>query len=304
MTLEELKNDVMNKNYSGCPVIFVYSDSKFVPIQYIDRIVQDNNYTIDYRYEIDNSIISMVDLFGQNLNEKYIRVFDVDSFEFNDSRLIDEKNIFIICKKIGDDVKSLYKQLIINVPKLEDWQIKDYVYSLVEGIKESDLNHLIQLCGNNIYRIESEIAKLSLFKADMRQKLYDEFRVDGVFSDLSDATIFDLADSILKRDTIKFISIYKQIDSIDVNPLGLVSVLYQSIKNIIKIQLVKNSTPESTDIAKNKFFAIKYNYVGKYNRNQLVQLFLFLTDVDKQIKTGKLDVNDLIDYIITFIFSI
>ena len=304
MTLEQLKNDIINNCYNGCPIVFVYSDSKFVPTQYVDKIVQDNNYTVDYKYDVDGSIISSIDLFGQNITDQYIRVYDVDVFDYCDSRLLTEKNIFVICKKVSDEAESMYKDLIINVPKLEDWQIKDYVYSLVEGIKESDLNRLISLCRNNIYRIESEIAKIILFKSELRQKLFSEFELDGVFSDLSDSTIFDLSDAILKRDSKKLAYVYKQLDCMDVNPVGLINLLYQSIKNIIKIQLIKNSTPESSGIAKNKFFAIKYNYIGKYNKQQLVKIFLFLTELDKQIKLGLIDVDNIVDQLIVFIFSV
>lgn len=304
MTLEQLKDAVQNNSYDGCLIILTYSDSKFIPVQYLNKIIQDKQWSLDYRYEIDNSIISVSDLFGMSSVSQCLRVFDVDIFDYSDSRLIEEKNLIIICKKVAEEVKRLFQNYIINIPKLEDWQIKDYVYSLLDGIKESDLDTFINLCGNNIYRIESEVAKIILFKSELRQKLFNEFQIDGVFSDLTDATVFDLADAILKKDVHELLYIYKQIDCMDVSPIGLVSILYQSVKNIIKIQLTKNSTPESVGIAKNKFFAIKYNYVGKYSRQQLINLFLTLTDIDKRIKTSQLDVEDIIDYLIVYVFSV
>lgn len=301
MQIDEVKYIIENKKYSGQVLIFQYSDTKFIVKQYIEKLVLDFNLELSYNDEIDDKIITGISLFG-DVNDNILRVYDINEFDYN-GNILNEKNLIILCKKIKDELKTIYSDNIITVPKLENWQIKDFVYSVGDGIPESDLDKLIELCDSNIYRLTQELDKMLIFPNSLKQNIFKEFYKDGVFNDLSDATIFDFCSSIIKKDITKLTYIYSQLDRMDVNPLGFVSILYQNIKDIIKIQLGVKPTPESTGIAKNKFYAIKYNNLNKFNTKQLIQIFELLTDIDKQVKLGQLDVDNIIDYVIVSIFA-
>ena len=301
MQIDEVKYIIENKKYSGQVFIFQYSDTKFIVKQYIEKLVLDFNFELSYNDEIDDKIITGISLFG-DVNDNILRVYDINEFDYS-GNLLNEKNLIILCKKIKDELKTIYSDNIITVPKLENWQIKDFVYSVGDGIPESDLDKLIELCDGNIYRLTQELDKMLIFPNSLKQNIFKEFYKDGVFNDLSDATIFDFCSSIIKKDITKLTYIYSQLDRMDVNPLGFVSILYQNIKDIIKIQLGVKPTPESTGIAKNKFYAIKYNNLNKFNTKQLIQIFELLTDIDKQVKLGQLDVDNIIDYVIVSIFA-
>lgn len=301
MQIDEVKYIIENKKYSGQVFIFQYSDTKFIVKQYIEKLVLDFNFELSYNDEIDDKIITGISLFG-DVNDNILRVYDINEFDYN-GNILNEKNLIILCKKIKDELKTIYSDNIIIVPKLENWQIKDFVYSVGDGIPESDLDKLIELCDSNIYRLTQELDKMLIFPTSLKQNIFKEFYKDGVFNDLSDATIFDFCSSIIKKDITKLTYIYSQLDRMDINPLGFVSILYQNIKDIIKIQLGVKPTPESTGIAKNKFYAIKYNNLNKFNTKQLIQIFELLTDIDKQVKLGQLDVDNIIDYVIVSIFA-
>ncbi|MBO7697108.1 MAG: hypothetical protein J6Y28_04805 [Acholeplasmatales bacterium] len=301
MQIDEVKYIIENKKYSGQVLIFQYSDTKFIVKQYIEKLVLDFNLELSYNDEIDDKIITGISLFG-DVNDNILRVYDINEFDYSGT-ILNEKNLIILCKKINEGLKKIYADNIIIVPKLEDWQIKDFVYSVGDGIPESDLDKLIELCDSNIYRLTQELDKMLIFPNSLKQNIFKEFYKDGVFNDLSDATIFDFCSSIIKKDITKLTYIYSQLDRMDVNPLGFVSILYQNIKDIIKIQLGVKPTPESTGIAKNKFYAIKYNNLNKFNTKQLIQIFELLTDIDKQVKLGQLDVDNIIDYVIVSIFA-
>ena len=301
MQIDEVKYIIENKKYSGQVFIFQYSDTKFIVKQYIEKLVLDFNFELIYNDEIDDKIITGISLFG-DVNDNILRVYDINEFDYN-GNILNEKNLIVLCKKIKDELKTIYSDNIIIVPKLENWQIKDFVYSVGDGIPESDLDKLIELCDSNMYRLTQELDKMLIFPNSLKQNIFKEFYKDGVFNDLSDATIFDFCSSIIKKDITKLTYIYSQLDRMDVNPLGFVSILYQNIKDIIKIQLGVKPTPESTGIAKNKFYAIKYNNLNKFNTKQLIQIFELLTDIDKQVKLGQLDVDNIIDYVIVSIFA-
>lgn len=302
MTIEELKYIVENNKYSGQFFIFQYSDSKFIAHQYIERLVRDFGLELIYKDEIDSSIKTKSTLF-ENLNNRNLRVFDLDNFDITDSDLGKEINLIIICKKMSSFIRDCYSDQIVSIPKIEEWQIKDFVYSLGNEIVESDLDKLIELCGNDIYRLSMELDKMIIFPESIRKNIFKEFFNDGVFNDLSDSTIFDFCTSIVQKDIPKLIHVYSQLDRMDVNPLGFVSILYQNFKDIIKIQLSNKATPENTNIPKNRFFAIKYNNLNKFNQKQLISIFKLLSEIDKKLKIGQLDVDNIIDYLIVSIFS-
>ena len=299
MNIQDVKNIITKNEYSGQFIIFWCEDTPFIPQQYIEKLIADNNLQVSYSHEIDQSIITSTNMF--KVADSFLRVYDIESFdgELYDIRF--EKYLFIICRKLINC--DSYKDYIVEVPKIEPWQLKDFAYSVADGVNETELDELISACGNDIYRLNSEIDKIKLFPQTSRSLIFQQFKQDGIFNDITDLTIFDLSTAIIQKDVEKLKQIYLQLDRIDVNPLALVNILYQNFKDIIKIQLGKNATPESTGIARNKFFAITYNNLNFYTSNQLISIFEMLTSIDYQLKTGVLDADLIIDYIIVNIFS-
>ena len=78
----------------------------------------------------------------------FLRVYDIESFdgELYDIRF--EKYLFIICRKLINC--DSYKDYIVEVPKIEPWQLKDFAYSVADGVNETELDELISACGNDI----------------------------------------------------------------------------------------------------------------------------------------------------------
>ena len=130
-------------------------------------LVLDFDFELSYNDEIDDKIITGVLLFGA-VNDNVLRVYDINEFDYSID-LSNEKNLIILCKKINQGLKKIYADNIISVPELEDWQIKDFVYSIGEGIPESDLDKLIDLCDNNIYRLTQELDKMLIFPNSLKQ---------------------------------------------------------------------------------------------------------------------------------------
>jgi len=85
---------------------------------------------------------------------------------------------------------------------------------------------LINLCNNDIYRLNQELDKMLIFPNSLKQNIFKEFYKDGIFNDLVDSTIFDFCSSIIKKDISKLTYIYSQLDRMDISPLGFVSILY------------------------------------------------------------------------------
>ena len=294
--LEALKHSIESGIFScNNPIIFKCSDNDFIPVQYINYIVK--NYDKEIRYVESLDELSNNFFMGIDDSLKIFRCNELN--EFNKEK---ESNLIIITYKIDKAIESTFEDLIITVPKLEDWQIKDYLYSILPEVNQQNLNDLILSCKGDIYRIDNEASKLLIFNQSERSQLFDKFINDGVFSDLSKYTVFDFTNAIIKKDIDKLYQIYRERASIDLEPMGILTILINSIRDIIKIQFDPKSTPESLGLSKSKYWAIRYS-CGVYSNKKLISIFDMLCSLDKKVKLGEMPTEILIDYILTDIFS-
>lgn len=301
LDIKDFKNDIENKNIKYNFAILKYSDTDFLGFQYVDAIAKVLNKPVKIIDDLSEMSKNTFSLFGDN-DSDCIYLFLVDKFDYNNLDII-SKDLYIICKTIDKKSLEVFNNYIVELPKLEDWQIKDYVYSVAEGANEKSLDRLIDVCGNDIYRINQELNKIKIFTKQERNFTFDKFIEDGIFSDLSTYSIFDFSNAIVKRDRETLRKIYKEIDKIDIEPIGLVTVLLNNFRNIIKIQLANNPTAESCGMKPNQFWAVKHS-CGLYTKEQLLSIFNFLTEIDKKIKTGMIPVDSfLIDYIVVNILT-
>lgn len=303
MTLEELKRKIISKELITFPIVFQVSDTDFIPHQYIKQIRSYMCPTVEWIEDLTKCILPTTDIFGAATTDKSLLLYKTETLECSDTRLKSVDNLIIICNKLTDEASILFSNCLIIVPKLEHWQIQDYVYSLGAGIDRSYLDNLIELCKWDMFRIEQEMMKISLFDEVERKSLFEGFMYDGVFSDLSKYQIFDFSTCVIKKDLTKLAEIYAEIDRIDIEPIGLVTVLMNNFKNIISVQLHPSPSPESCGLPAKQFWAVKYS-CGYYNKAQLVKIYTMLTSIDRRLKMGNLPAEYIIDYIVTFILNV
>ena len=288
MTLEQLKNSIQTKQLDDTLVIFKYEDVPFICYQYIKEISKILDKEIEYVEDLSSLVNNVSDIFGISETTDSVRVHRCEIFDIDFDTLKDEKYFFVITKKIEGKAKSLYNDYIVTVPKLEGWHIKDYVYSVAEGIDTNELDWFIDICKSDINRIENELDKIRLF-SDMKYQ--------GAFRDLSTFNVFNITNAVTNKDMNMLIDALKEIDSFDAEPLGVVTLLYQGFRKLIQVWLAKNPTPENTGLKSNVIYAINKSK-RVYSKEQLIKIFLFLTDIDRQLKTGMIDTKWIIDYVV------
>lgn len=301
LDIKTIKSEIDNENIKNTFIIFKYSDTDFIAFQYFNAICNLLGAECNYIDSLSELNTKHSNLFAEP-TESIINLYKADKFETTDENLM-RKNLIIICKSVEKKTAVMYNDYVVEIPKLEDWQIQDYVYSLAEGVEEKELDKLLNVCKNDIYRIDAELNKLLLFKEVERKHVYQQFIEDGIFNDLSTYSIFDFSNAIIKKDINSLKNIYRELEKIDVEPMGLLTVLLNNFRNIMKIQLANNPTAESCGMKSGQFWAIRHQ-CGIYTKEQLLKIFDFLTNIDKQIKTGNMPVNSfLIDYVVITILT-
>lgn len=307
MDLQHLKTLVISNIIPTGVTILLCKYDDFIPLQYIESYRKNN---VNVKYVDDLSIVTTrVDsLFGDYTDDSNtLYVYSCDNLDLSETEIsniqIATKNVIVICPKVSDTVQSKLSDKIIVVPKLEKWQIEDLAYSMADGADPDDIEYLLKVCGNDVHRLYNELEKVSLFSEQERKSAVKDFIYDGIFNDLSHYNVFDISTAIVKRDVNTLKNVYSEINNIDCEPIGLVALLLKNFKDVITVQLSSNPSPEKCGMESKKFWAVKYS-CGYYTKEQLIKIYEMLTSIDFQIKTGSISTSELIDYMITYIFSI
>ena len=297
MNIEDFKNDILQHTVKPGIVIFENSDNSFVANQYIKEISSQRHMSIEQIENITEVSGRSNDIFGMTTLDSVLHVCRMKEFNSAtcDIGLIERNDVVIVCDKAI--VGPAWEERVVKIPRLEEWQIKDYIYSKVEGVDRKQLDWLQELCGNDIYRIDEEVSKIVLFDKKEQSKMFSRFIEDNVFSDLSTFNIFNMSNAILNKDIVTLRRVWAEIDRIDVEPLGLVTILKNSIRNIIKIQLSSCPTAENTGMSPKQFYAVSKS-CGRFTKSRLLEIFTMLTDVDKRLKNGTLPADLILDYIV------
>lgn len=306
MTIQELKRSIESQSISDDLIIFKNLDtSNLIVNQYIQEIARIRNLEIEYIESLDPLLHYSTSLFYDNDNENdlNLRVLRVRQYKSSPHMITHLKNVILVLNSFEDEMNE--KQcapFTTLIPKLEDWQIKDWVYSLSEGVPTNALDWLISICGSNIDRARQTVEKLVLFSPNERKYVFEALIQDGEFEDLTSFNIFNYTSAITSKNIDTLLNIYKEIEAVDINEFGLLKVLQQNFKNLLLVQLNLNPTPENTGIDAKRLWAIK-KQPKVYTPEQLVSIFEFLCDVDRQVKEGDLPPEILRDYILTKILS-
>ena len=298
MTLAEFKNSIQQGAVGELPIIFLYEDVPFVADQYLREISKQKGRKLQYIDTLDGLGNRVPDIFGVSEVDDSIRVYRVQELESIPEQFKYETNIYIVVNKLKDkQLLTQFEQNVIIIPKLEGWQLQDYMYSVATGIDTKQLDWLIEATGGDIYRLENELDKFRLFSEDERKFLFNDMLHDGAFVDLSTFNVFNITNAVTSRDmeTLKYA--LTEIKSFDAEPLGVVTLLYQGFKKLIQVWMSKQPTPENTGLKSNVIYAIS-KQPKVYSKDQLLDSFLLLSGIDKELKSGNIDVKRLIDYVV------
>lgn len=306
-SLKTLKATLNEGVVSDNLFIFVWEDNPFLVLQYANRIAKLRNLSLDYVDSFSSLYSEEEDLFGLSSSVESIKVFRCDKFEcpqgFDLSKL---KNTIIICKDI-----NLENEFVYRFPKLEDWEIIAYMKSQCKGLTDDEVKWLHSISSSlgknneNIYRLDNEMKKLKCFDVSEQEQVFKELSNANGYCDLSPLTIFNFTNAILKKDKVTIMNVLDDLDSIDVEGVGLITILHKNFKQLIDVQMGKMVTPESLGLSPKQFNAIKYN-CNRFSSETLIKVFKFLTELDYKLKSGQLELSNqrMIDYIVCSVLSL
>lgn len=294
MTNKELKEKIKQNTLDDSALILIYPDVPFVCNQYVNQICKNKGLE-----KIKISKLSEIqaddELFGTK--QSFLYVYEVDKIE--EKLPEDIKNIIVVCKQVmnNENIET------VKINKLENWQIEDYVKVRVPGITDDQAKWLCSVAKYNIYRLEKECDKLSIFNKEVQQLVFNQLNQENAYYDLNSLTIFNFITAIVNKDYQTMNEVLENIRWIDIEPSGCITLLLKQFKTLIDVSF-SSSWNKSLSCSEKQFYYFKHNMMGLYTQEQLVNIYEFLTSLDYKLKSGFVPNNSLIDYILVNILTL
>lgn len=298
MELRELKNKILAQEALSFPLLFINYDNDYLIKSYIKKIAENNSLTIK---EIE-SIKEMVDIESGMFKEvDYLYIYKLNKDDNLSKEQLKDYKIILISDTDRND--SDIEKVVFN--KLENWQIEAYVQALLPGLDNREVSWLCKNAKYDIWRLDNEASKLNIFDKKDQSKILMAINDDNGYVDLNELTIFNLSNAIMNKDMLGIKKVVEDIDNIDVEGTGLVTILLKNFLNIINIQTNSKATAQSLGMSEKQFRYLQYNQCNKYSNEELFNIYNFLTDIDYKLKSGLLEMtnNQLNYYVLSHIIK-
>lgn len=298
-------------------VYLVYGEEKYLIDEFVLKII--NNYKNYEKIEYDaleNNIddvindLNMGSLFSNNkiiiVNNCYFLSGNKTDIEHNTDALIDylkENNdnilILILNEESIDKRKKVVKELenktevkIFN--KLNDKEIISFIKNYCEknGYKIDDQSsHLfLDYTKDNLYIISNELDKMFLYKDENKNITKEDIKL--IVSRTINANIFDLIESITKRDVNKSLFLYQDLVLLNEEEIKLIIILANQFRLIYQVKEMYKEGYTEYDISRNLNvhpYRVKLAYNMDITTNEALEYIKKLSELDRNIKSGIID---------------
>lgn len=304
MNIQELQKQIIDKQLNN---LYVFLGEE-IAIQkiYINKIAEIKNLEIQYieEYKQIHNSLQVNDLF--NTKKLYIILDDLDIIKHEEvwQEINPNENIIIFKYNNLDKRNKFYKQFennIVEFNKLSDEVLIKYIQKEI-NLSEENCKKLIDICNSSYNQILLEIDKLKNIEGDGLNYFNDKFiylEKQGAFhKEISDIT-FTFIEKVITRDIKQAYELQKQLKQIGESNIKLLSLLYNNFKIILLIQSCKsNDICKTTGLKSNEVYYNK-DKIGYYSIGELVKALRIIQKTEEEIKTGKIDEEISIDYVLT-----
>ena len=268
----DLEQDSLLKIINDCNCISLFGDKKII------LVYNSYIFTGSTKKNIEQDL-TVLEEYLNNINEDNILVFIV-----NNEKLDERKKITKLIKKNGY-VKEYNSVDTISVVKnlFDDYSIS------IDLIK-----YLIERVGDNLPLLSSEIDKIKIYKNN--DKLITKEDINNLTCKSLEENNFKLIDAIISKNKNLAFELYNDRIKLNEEPIAIIITLANQIRIMYQVkQLYLNGYTEN-DIAKILNihpYRVKLASQNsrKYDSDILIDYLKQLSDLDINIKTGKIDKN-------------
>lgn len=306
MLVTELKSNIMHKQIDNF-YIFTGDEIEIMNI-YANKIA-----------EVSNKLLSRVDCVSQIfrklgsfslIDKSYCYVVRDDKDFMTSDKALESiqsklKNDILILMITNLDKRSkvykLYQDRIVEFNHIEPkWFIK-YINQKVVLNKDRCLE-LANACDCDYGQVMLELDKVITYHNACNDKdvdsTFDMLMDSGVLYQSPKDAIFDLVDAVMHRQLRRAFDLLDDCIAIGENPLTIVTVLYNNVKQVLQVQSCKSSNiSDATGLPWN-IVKVTQSKCGIYTISELVNMLYLIRSIEKSIKIGTIDPTIAVPYIL------
>lgn len=298
MKLHELKKQIALGILPTDFTIFVNAkDSLFLTNQYmkaITALASGGINRVKSIYEPKQSSLLTLTAVENMLNIVYTDTFAERAEDYSQF-----ENTIVVCDQIEKSIEPAVADFVVQMPKLQEWQILDYVKTFCDGIADEDLLWLIRAADLNIDRVLNELDKVQRFSNNEQKQVFASICTDrnnGFYK----ADLFKIVNAIVDGDLVTLYNFlfYGGADLLD--PVVLVNRAFSNLKAILLVTQNLQASAESLGVSTKQKHALSRQYTS-LDLEAAKRKMRFLAEFDLALKTSKLDMtkHEMLSYIIS-----
>jgi len=173
--------------------------------------------------------------------------------------------------------------------KLKNW-IKKEIEEKEGKIEDAALEKLIEYIGSDLWRVENEIMKLVSYSKNISEK-----NIDLLIHPNHETNIFDTVDAIAVKDKKKAINLIKNHVEKGESAIYILAMIASQIRNILSVK-----SGGAGQLGMHPFVFRKTTYQAKnFSLEELKNIYSRITQLDSEIKVGKIDQSIALDVLIS-----
>lgn len=198
-----------------------------------------------------------------------------------------------------------FKASICDFERLSDSMLSKYIRKEIK-LSERQIQRLIEICEHDYGRILLEIDKIKWYELSAEVQGYDMSSEEAFTDLLKDGTIhvpakdsiFNFVDAVLDRRCNNLFELLQDCYDIGEPTMVMLSVLYNNAKAVLQVQSYEgNNLSKATGLTGWQIKNAK-PHVNKYSDAELVALLKLIQKCELGIKTGRIEEQFVIEYIL------
>ena len=208
---------------------------------------------------------------------------------------VPESTILIFVGYRPDKRKTLYKKLLTTaeVEEFNDWtapSIKKWIKNKI-ALEDDTIDYLIEVVGNDLYRLDSEIAKLATYGGVITPK-----EINLLVSPTLSNSVFDFTDAISQKDHRKALRLFAALRQQGESIFAIFPMIIRNFRILLlyknKLQAGQDRRTIMSDLKIPPFVASKvHSQADNYSLDVLQQCYKSLLEIDVQVKTGVINTS-------------
>lgn len=218
------------------------------------------------------------------------------------SRLLDAigQNVLILrLSSLDKRMKFIrtYESSLIEFSPLETAKISPYVRQELPTLSDANISRLIQLCENDYGRILLEVDKINCYGGEANNT-FQKLLEDGTIYEPPYDALFDFVDEVIKANVNHSYDLLQQCYEVGEATLVLLSVLYNTVKQVLQVQTCQSKDIGKTTGLSNWQIKKAKEKVGYRSTGELVYMLKLIQKVEKGIKTGRIEEEYAMQYLL------